>query len=113
MAFKKTYEDLNMFLPFSPNAKVQQIQREKMAIMSFLAGLPAEFESTKSQILFSLEISSLQISLIEFFAQKVLLHLFFRLVVLWWVEIIIITLWDQLIRIETKVLAHKNLNLEH
>ena len=31
-----------------------------MAIMSFLAGLPSEFETTKNQIMSSLEISSLQ-----------------------------------------------------
>lgn len=60
MAFKKTYEELNMLLPFSPDVKVQQSQHEKMAIMSFLAGLPSEFESAKSQILSGSEISSLQ-----------------------------------------------------
>ncbi|KAK1378832.1 hypothetical protein POM88_025576 [Heracleum sosnowskyi] len=60
MAFKKTYEELNMLLPFSPDIKVQQSQREKMVIMSFLAGLPSEFEFAKSQILSGSEISSLQ-----------------------------------------------------
>ena len=60
MDFKKTYEELNVFLPFSTDIKVQQTQREKMAVMSFLAGLPSEFETTKSQILSSSEIGSLQ-----------------------------------------------------
>ena len=60
MDFKKTYEELNVLLPFSPDVKVQQAQREKMVVMSFLAGLPPEFETTKSQILSSFEISSLK-----------------------------------------------------
>ncbi|KAK1384151.1 hypothetical protein POM88_021886 [Heracleum sosnowskyi] len=60
MAFKKTYEGLNMLLPFNPDVKAQQSQREKMAIMSILVGLPSEFESSKSQILSGSEISSLQ-----------------------------------------------------
>jgi hypothetical protein len=46
MDFKRTYEELNMLLPFSPDVKVQQ--REKMVVMSFLAGLPSEFETAKS-----------------------------------------------------------------
>ena len=60
MDFKKTYEELNILLPVSADVKVQQAQREKMAIMSFLAGLPSEFESAKSQVLASSEITSLQ-----------------------------------------------------
>ena len=60
MDFKKTYEELNVFLPFSTDIKVQQTQREKMAVMSFLAGLPSEFETAKSQILSNSEIGSLQ-----------------------------------------------------
>ena len=48
MEFKKTYEELNMLLPFSTDITVQQMQREKMAVMSFLAGLPSEFEIAKS-----------------------------------------------------------------
>ena len=59
MDFKKTYEEFNMVLPFSSDVKVQHNQREQMAIMSFLAGLPPEFETAKSQILSSSEISSL------------------------------------------------------
>ena len=60
MDFKKTYKEFNVLLPFSPDVKVQQAQREKMAIMSFLAGLPTEFETAKSQILSSSEISSFE-----------------------------------------------------
>ena len=59
MEFKKTYEELNMLLPFSTDIKVQQTQREQMAIMSFLSGLPSEFETAKSQILSSSEVISL------------------------------------------------------
>ncbi|KAH0702181.1 hypothetical protein KY285_016459 [Solanum tuberosum] len=58
--FKKTYEELNVLLPFSIDIKVQQAQREQMAIMSFLAGLSSEFETAKSHILSSSEISSLK-----------------------------------------------------
>ena len=59
MDFKRTYEELNVLLPFSPNIKVQQAQREQMAVMSFLASLSSEFDTAKSQILSSSEISSL------------------------------------------------------
>ena len=54
--FKKTYEELNMLLPFSTDITVQQTQREKMVGMS----LPCEFEIAKSQILSGSKISSLQ-----------------------------------------------------
>lgn len=57
--FKKTYEELNMLLPFSSDVTVQQTQQEKM-VMNFLAGLSSEYETTKSQILSGTEISSLQ-----------------------------------------------------
>ena len=60
MEFKKTYEELNMLLPFSSDIKVQQTQREQMAVMSFLASLPSEFDTAKSLILSSFEISLLQ-----------------------------------------------------
>ena len=60
MEFKKTYEELNMLLPFSVDIKVQQAQREQMTVMSFLASLPSEFDTAKSQIISSLEISLLQ-----------------------------------------------------
>ncbi|GAA0148516.1 hypothetical protein LIER_07936 [Lithospermum erythrorhizon] len=59
MDFKKIYEELNKLMPFSANIKVQQQQREQMAVMSFLTGLPPEFESSKSQILTSSEEFSL------------------------------------------------------
>ena len=59
MNFKKMYEELNVLLPFSADIRVQQSQREKMAIMSFLAGLNPQFEIAKSQILSSTDISSL------------------------------------------------------
>ena len=48
MEFKKTYEELNMLLPFSANIKVQQAQREQMTVMSFLARLSSEFDYAKS-----------------------------------------------------------------
>ena len=47
MDYKKTYEELNTLLPFSPDVKVQ-------------AALPSEYESVKAQILSSPEISSFQ-----------------------------------------------------
>ncbi|KAH0688856.1 hypothetical protein KY289_016214 [Solanum tuberosum] len=59
MEFKKTYKELNVLLPFSIDSKVQQAQREQMAIMSFLTGLPSGFETAKSQILSSSENTSL------------------------------------------------------
>ena len=60
MEFKKTYEELNMLLPFSADIKVQQTQRDQMVVMSFLASLPLEFDMAKSHILSSPEISLLQ-----------------------------------------------------
>ena len=60
MDYKKTYEEPNVLLPFSPDVKVQQDQQEKMAVMGFLAALPSEYDSVKAQILSSSEISSLQ-----------------------------------------------------
>ena len=36
MDFKKVYEELNALMPFSPEVRVQQAQREQMALMSFL-----------------------------------------------------------------------------
>ncbi|KAK3025395.1 hypothetical protein RJ639_044650 [Escallonia herrerae] len=60
MDFKKTYEELNMLPPFSKDIKVQQAQREQMAVMSFLGALPPEFDTAKSQILSGTDITSLQ-----------------------------------------------------
>ena len=48
MAYKKIYEELNMFMPFSPDVKVQQSQREQMAVMGFLVALPFEYDSAKA-----------------------------------------------------------------
>ena len=66
MDYKKTHEELNVLLPFSPNVKVQQDWLEKMAVMGFLAPPPppppppSEYDSVKTQILSSPEISSFQ-----------------------------------------------------
>ena len=49
-----------MLLPFSPDVKVQQAQREKMAMIGFQATLPSEYDFVKAQILSSTEISSFQ-----------------------------------------------------
>ena len=48
MDYKKTYEELNTLLPFSPDIHVQRAQREKMAVMGFLAALPSEYDSVKA-----------------------------------------------------------------
>ena len=48
MAYKKIYKELNMFMPFSPDVKVQQSQREQMAVMGFLAALPFEYDLAKA-----------------------------------------------------------------
>ena len=48
MDYKKTYEELNILLPFSPDVKVQQAQHEKMAIMGFVAALPSKYDSFKA-----------------------------------------------------------------
>ena len=55
---EKTYEELITLLPFSPDVKVQQTQREKMAMMGFLGALPSKYDFVKAQILSSPEISS-------------------------------------------------------
>ena len=47
MDYKKTYEELNVLLPFSTDVKVEQDQREKMAVMGFLAALPSEYDSVR------------------------------------------------------------------
>ena len=58
MDYKKTYEELNTLLPFSLDVKVQQTQREKMAVMDFLVALPSKYHSVNVQILASPQISS-------------------------------------------------------
>ncbi|KAK9697608.1 hypothetical protein RND81_08G048400 [Saponaria officinalis] len=60
MEFKKTYNELNILLPFSSDVKVQQRQREKMTVMSFIAGLSSDFDSENAQILPSSDVLSLQ-----------------------------------------------------
>ncbi|KAA0032880.1 putative Polyprotein [Cucumis melo var. makuwa] len=51
MRLKKITAELALLLPFSPDVKVQQAQREKMVVMIFLNGLLAEFGMAKAQIL--------------------------------------------------------------
>ena len=46
--YKKTYEEMNILLPFRLNVKVQQTHREKMAMMGFLAALPSKHNSVKA-----------------------------------------------------------------
>ena len=60
MDYKKTYEELNVLLPFSPDVKVQQDQQEKIAVMGFLAALHYEYDSVRAQILSSPKVSSFQ-----------------------------------------------------
>ena len=48
MDYKKTYEDLNVLLTFSPDVKDQQDQRENMTMMGFLAALPSKYDSVKA-----------------------------------------------------------------
>ena len=48
MDYKKIYEELNMLMPFSPDVKAQQSQRERMAVMGFLAALPSEYYLAKA-----------------------------------------------------------------
>ena len=59
MDFKWVYEELNSLLPFSTDVKTQQSQCEQMAVMSFLAGLPPEFDVARTQILSSPEITTI------------------------------------------------------
>ena len=49
-----------MLMPFSPDVKAQQSQRELMVVMGFHAALPSEYDSAKAQILSNPKISSLQ-----------------------------------------------------
>ena len=48
MDYKKIYEELNMLMPFSPDVKAQQSQRELMVVMGFHAALPSEYDSAKA-----------------------------------------------------------------
>ena len=56
-----------MLLPFSANIKVQQTQRDQIAVMSFLASRPSEFDTAKSHILSTPEISSLLLDIVQSF----------------------------------------------
>ena len=69
MDYKKTYEELNVLLPFSLDVKVQKDQREKMTVMGFLATLPSVYDYVKTQILCSKFLLSKKRS-VEYFAQK-------------------------------------------
>ena len=51
MHLKKITVELALLLPFSPHVKVQQAQREKIAVMIFLNGLLPEFGMAEAQIL--------------------------------------------------------------
>ncbi|KAA0057391.1 uncharacterized protein E5676_scaffold216G00610 [Cucumis melo var. makuwa] len=57
--YKKITVELALFLPFSPDVKVQQAQPEKMIVMIFLNGLLPEFGMAKAHILFDSKIPSL------------------------------------------------------
>ncbi|TYK07903.1 putative Polyprotein [Cucumis melo var. makuwa] len=59
MRLKKITVELALLLPFSPDVKVQQAQREKMAVMILLNRLLPEFGMAKAQILFDSKIPSL------------------------------------------------------
>ncbi|OAY46831.2 hypothetical protein MANES_06G030066v8 [Manihot esculenta] len=52
-------KNFNILMPLSIDVKTQKAQREQMAIMSFVASLPPEFETAKSHILSDSEISLL------------------------------------------------------
>ncbi|VFQ60097.1 unnamed protein product [Cuscuta campestris] len=58
--FKKTYEALNSLMPFTPDVRTQQQQREQMATMSFLAGLALRFEAARERVLADSEVPTLQ-----------------------------------------------------
>ena len=60
MEDKKTYEELNILLPFSLDVNVQQVQWEKMAMIGFLTALPFEYDYVKAYTLSNPEISTFQ-----------------------------------------------------
>ena len=51
MRLKKITVELALLLPFSSDVKVQQAQREKMAVMIFLNGLLTEFGMAKAVVI--------------------------------------------------------------
>ena len=50
---------LKQLMPLTPDVKVQAFQKEQLATMSFLHGLPKEYETLRSQILSSDIVASL------------------------------------------------------
>jgi len=60
MRLKRIAAELTLLLPFSPDVKMQQAQREKMVVMIFLNGLLPEFGMAKTQILSDSKIPSLE-----------------------------------------------------
>ena len=48
MDYKKTYDELNVFLSFRLDVKVQQDQLEKMVVMGFLVALPSEYDFVRA-----------------------------------------------------------------
>ncbi|XP_048135605.1 uncharacterized protein LOC125315214 [Rhodamnia argentea] len=57
--FKRMYEELNVVLPISANVQQMQLRREQLAVMGFLGGLGAEYETVRSQILGGETVASL------------------------------------------------------
>ncbi|KAL3518520.1 hypothetical protein ACH5RR_021109 [Cinchona calisaya] len=62
MDFKQVYEELNTLLPLSADVKTQQSHREQMAVMSFLAGLPSEFDALLEHRFFPVQRLSLSVT---------------------------------------------------
>ncbi|XP_022137992.1 uncharacterized protein LOC111009263 isoform X1 [Momordica charantia] len=60
MECKRAYAEFNSLLPVSTDINVQHSQREQLAIMSFLVGLPPRFDMAKYQVLSGSKISSLE-----------------------------------------------------
>ena len=71
MDYEKTYEELNVLLPFSREVKVQQDQWEKMAVMGFLAALPSKYDFVKVQIMSSNENFSFQETFIRILHKEI------------------------------------------
>ena len=60
MDYKKTNEELNVPLLFSPDVKVQQDQQENMVVMGFLPALFSKYDSFKSPIMSNPKVSPFQ-----------------------------------------------------
>ncbi|GAB2281501.1 hypothetical protein Dimus_039473 [Dionaea muscipula] len=56
-SFKRIYEEFNILMPITTKITEMQQQREQLAIISFLSGLPPSYDSIRSQILASRETS--------------------------------------------------------